>query len=540
MVQDTGSDMSNSAQPANRHRAKAFLVGGGIAALASAAFLLRDGGFAGQNIQIFEGTPLLGGSLDGAGSPSAGYTLRGGRMVTYEVYTCMFDLLSFIPSLTDATQSVKDEIYDFNERFVSNSHARLIAHGQKLDASDLGLSNADRLDLIKIMSVSEGSLGASRIVEQFQPPFFKTNFWYMWCTTFAFQPWHSAVELKRYLHRFIQELPRIHTLGGVRRTPYNQYDSIVRPLVRWLTECGVRFTAETQVTDLLFRHGPDGKRVEMIEFLKDGATGTLQVGPEDLVFVTNGSMTAASSLGSMTAPARPMTEKGGAWDLWKTLSAKYTDFGRPSTFDDHVDESRWLSFTITLKDPLFFNLMEAFTGNAAGTGGLVTFTDSSWLMSLVLPYQPHFIDQPTDVQVCWGYGLFVDQEGDFVKKKMVDCTGEDLLVELLGHLQFAEYKERILASAICIPCMMPLITSQFMPRITGDRPQVRPIGTANFAFIGQYCEIPDDVVFTVEYSVRTAQTAVYSVLGLYKHISPIFKGQQNPAVLFGAAKAFVK
>jgi myosin-crossreactive antigen len=361
--------MSNSAQPVDRHRAKAFLVGGGIAALASAAYLLRDGGFAGKNIQIFEETPLLGGSLDGAGSPSAGYTLRGGRMVTYEVYTCMFDLLSFIPSLTDATRSVKDEIYDFNERFVSNSHARLIAHGQKLDASDLGLSNADRIDLIKIMAVSEGSLGASRIVEQFQPSLFKTNFWYMWCTTFAFQPWHSAVELKRYLHRFIQELPRMHTLGGVRRTPYNQYDSIVLPLVRWLTQCGVRFTADTQVTDLLFRYGPDGKRVEIIEYLKDGATGTLQIGLEDLVFVTNGSMTAASSFGSMTAPARPMTETGGAWDLWKTLAAKHADFGRPSTFDAHVDESKWLSFTITLNDPMFFNLMEAFTGNAAGTGG---------------------------------------------------------------------------------------------------------------------------------------------------------------------------
>jgi oleate hydratase len=532
--------MTPSKTPAERREINAYLVGGGIAALASAAYLIRDGGVPGENIQIFEEASILGGSLDGGGSASTGYTLRGGRMVTYEAYTCMFDLLSFIPSLGDASKSVKDEIYDFNERFVSDSHARLIARGEKLDAADLGLSNRDRLDLIEIMAVSEASLGAKRIEELFEPAFFKTNFWFMWCTTFAFQPWHSAVELKRYLHRFIQELPRIHTLGGVRRTPYNQYDSIVRPLVAWLTEQGVAFTTAARVTDLDFRYGPRGKQVERIRYLQGGVAAALEVGSDALVFVTNGSMTAASSFGSMTAPARMETDKGGSWALWETLAAKHEDFGRPTVFDSHVDESKWLSFTVTLTDPTFFNLMEAFTGNAAGTGGLVTLTDSSWLMSAVLAHQPHFIGQPDDVQVFWGYGLFVDQAGDFVKKKMSDCTGEELLIELLGHLRLDAHQAQILASANCIPCMMPLITSQFMPRVAGDRPPVRPVGTANFAFIGQYCEIPDDVVFTVEYSVRSAQTAVFSLLGLKTAVSPLYKGQYDPAVIFGVAKTFVR
>jgi oleate hydratase len=87
------------------------------------------------------------------------------------------------------------------------------------------------------------------------------------------------------------------------------------------------------------------------------------------------------------------------------------------------------------------------------------------------------------------------------------------MIELLGHLRFGERKDLILKTPNCIPCMMPFITSQFMPRVMGDRPLVRPTGTAKFAFIGQFAEIPDDVVFTVEYSVRTAQTAV-SVLDI--------------------------
>ena len=532
--------MRNTTDSSPQRAAKAYLVGGGIAALASAAYLIRDGGFAGQDIQILEETPLLGGSLDGAGDPEEGYVIRGGRMFTYEAYTCTFDLLSFIPSLSAPGTTVKDEIYRFNEAHVSNSLARLVAAGRKLDASDLGLSNRDRLDLIQIMAVPESALGTRRIGEMFEPPFFKTNFWFMWCTTFAFQPWHSAVELKRYLHRFIQELPRIHTLGGVRRTPYNQYDSIVRPVVKWLEARGVQFVRGARVTDLDFRYGPTGKSVDTIHYAEAGKQRTIVLRDEDLVLVTNGSMTAASSLGSMTSPARLINdERGGSWALWETLATKHPDFGHPEVFTRNIDESKWLSFTVTLNDPTFFKLMEAFTGNAAGTGGLVTFTDSSWLMSVVLAHQPHFLGQPEGVQVFWGYGLFVDQEGDFVKKKMSDCTGEELLIELLGHLGFNAHRDAILSAANCIPCMMPFITSQFMPRSKGDRPAVRPPGTANFAFIGQYCEIPDDVVFTVEYSVRSAQIAVYSLLGLDKPISPLYKGQFDVSVLLASARTLM-
>ncbi|HEY0330678.1 MAG TPA: oleate hydratase [Rhodopseudomonas sp.] len=534
--------MANSERSASRGDVKAYLVGGGIASLASAAYLIRDGGLPGANITVFEETPLLGGSLDGAGSPEAGYVIRGGRMFTYEAYTCTFDLLSFIPSLSDPNKTVSDEIHDFNDKHIPESKARLVRGGQKVDVSVMGFSNQDRLDLIELLAVSEASLGAKRIEDIFQPSFFQTNFWYMWVTTFAFQPWHSAVELKRYLHRFIQEFPRIHTLGGVRRTPYNQYDSIVRPVASWLAAQGVKFDTGVRVSDLDFKYGPRGKGVERLHLLRNGAAETVAVGDHDVVLVTNGSMTTASSLGSMTKPAPLNARDGktdGSWQLWENLVAKHSEFGRPAAFNGKVDESKWLSFTTTMTDPIFFDLMEKFTGNVAGTGGLVTFTDSNWLMSVVLAAQPHFIGQPDQIKVFWGYGLFVDQIGNFVKKKMSDCNGAELMTELIGHLRFDAHKTQILQASNCIPCMMPYITSQFMPRVQGDRPQVKPAGTTNLAFIGQYCEIPDDVVFTVEYSVRGAQTAVYSLLGLDKQVSPLYKAQYDPAVLFGATKTLL-
>ncbi len=287
---------------------KAYLVGGGIASLASAAYLIRDGGIPGKNISIFEETNVMGGSLDGQGSPEHNYVIRGGRMFTEEAYTCMFDLLSFIPSLTAPGKSVKDEIYEFNARIKSDSHARLVKNGQKIDASAMGLTNKDRLDLVAIIATSEDSLDAKRIEDVFDPSFFKTNFWYMWCTTFAFQPWHSAVELKRYLLRFIQEFPRIHTLAGVRRTPYNQYDSIVLPVSTWLKDRGVQFVMGAKVTGMDIKYGQNGKGVERIDYRCDGTQHEIAVGSDDLVFVTNGSMTAASSLGSMTSPPRLVTK----------------------------------------------------------------------------------------------------------------------------------------------------------------------------------------------------------------------------------------
>ena len=522
---------------ADRDKAKAYLVGGGIASLASAAYLIRDGGVPGANITIFEEGGVPGGSLDGAGAAGHDYVVRGGRMFTEEAYTCTFDLLSFIPSLTAPGRSVKDEIYEFNARVKTESHARLVRRGEKLDASALGLSNRDRLDLIAVMAESEDALGAKRIEDVFAAAFFKTNFWLMWCTTFAFQPWHSAAELRRYLLRFLQEFPRIHTLAGVRRTPYNQYDSLVRPLTRWLMEQGVRIVLGAQVTGLDFKYGPDGKGVEGIHTLHGGTRTEFAVEAGDLVFVTNGSMTAASSLGTMTTPPSLGTKKeGGAWALWESLAKDHSDFGRPSVFDGNVAESKWLSFTTTLRDPAFFGLMERFTGNVAGTGGLVTFTDSHWLMSIVLPHQPHFLNQSSDVNVFWGYGLFPDEEGNYVKKKMSDCTGEELLIELGYHLRFEDHIPQMLKTSDCIPCLMPFITSQFLPRVKGDRPLVRPTGTTNIAFIGQFCELPDDVVFTVEYSVRSAQTAVYSLLGVDKEVSPLYRAQHDVGILLNSLK----
>jgi oleate hydratase len=518
---------------------KAWLIGGGIGGLAAAAFMIRDGGMQGSNITILEALALPGGSLDGGGDAERGYTLRGGRMLTTDNYECTWDLFRTIPSLEHPGQSVHEETLAFNERHPSHSQARLVDRNRhRVDVKSMGFTMSDRMELLRITEASEETLGTSAITDWLSPGFFETNFWFMWATTFAFQPWHSAVEFKRYLHRFMMEFSRIETLAGVKRTVYNQYDSLVRPLAAWLERQGVRVLTGCRVTDLDIADDAVSYTVTGIRHEQDGVAASIAVAPTDLVFFTNASMTDASSYGSMTsAPARLTKRDSQGWTLWEKIAADRPGLGRPATFNASIPESWWESYTVTLKDPVFFDRMERFSGNRAGTGGLVTFKDSRWLMSIVLAHQPHFAGQPDGVQVFWGYALHPDRIGDFVAKPMADCTGEEILRELCGHLNF-DYDE-VFANANCIPCRMPYITSMFMPRAKSDRPLPVPAGSVNLAFASQFCEVADDVVFTVEYSVRAAQTAVYQLLQVDRAVPPVTPHDASLKVKFEAfLKAF--
>lgn len=521
---------------AERDTAKVYLVGGGIASLAAAAFMIRDGDIPGHNIIVLEESDKLGGSLDGAGSAEAGYVLRGGRMLESK-YLCTYELFSSIPTL-DGSKTVTQEIFEWNETMKTSSKSRLVRDGHRQTAPELGLSEKHILTIERLAIEPEVMLGRTSIADQFDPTFFKTGFWLMWCTTFAFQPWHSAVEFKRYLVRFTHMVSGFNRLHGIMRTVLNQYDSMVRPLHKWLDERGVTFQLNTRVTDLGLSEQDGEKIVTHIDYARDGKAGEIAVGANDHVLVTLGSMTEASSLGTMdAAPVLNGKTDGGAWTLWEKIAKDRPEFGHPSNFADHIGQSKWVSFTATLRDPAFLRIVRDFTGNVPGEGGLITFKESNWLVSIVIPHQPHFIGQPEDVSVLWGYGLFVDRPGNFVKKPMSNCTGREIMTEVLGQLRIEAEASNILETSICIPCMMPFITSQFLPREMGDRPQVVPDGSKNLAFMGQYCELPDDVVFTVEYSIRSAQTAVYALLGLTREPPAVYKGTFDPRVLYKAFMA---
>jgi oleate hydratase len=308
-------------------------------------------------------------------------------------------------------------------------------------------------------------------------------------------------------------------------------------LVAWLETRGVNFIKDCSVMDFVLDTESDAFVVTGFDCNRAGKAENVPVAKDDLVLFQNGSMVDASSFGTMSSPPKALTKvDSGGWRLWERLAEGRPEFGKPAVFNSHIPESCWHSFTVTLKDTAFFDHMEKFSGNAAGTGGLVTFFQSNWLMSIVLYHQPHFSDQPADVQVFWGYVLHPDRIGNFVAKPLAQCSGKEILAELCGHLNL---DASVFETAICIPCRMPYITSMFMPRAAGDRPQPIPANTRNFAMISQFVEIPVDVVFTVEYSVRAAQTVVYQLLGVDREVTPITANDKSIKVKVNSViKAF--
>lgn len=511
-----------------------YLIGGGLASMAAAAYLIQDGHVDGKNIHIFEGMKILGGSNDGAGSIKDGFICRGGRMLNEETYENFWELFDRIPSIDHPGQSVTKEILDFDHLHPTEARARLIdRHGKILDVKSMGFNNDDRLTLGKLMITPESKLDNITIEQWFKatPHFFTTNFWYMWQTTFAFQKWSSVFELKRYMNRMIFEFPRIETLAGVTRTPYNQYESVILPIKKYLDSHNVNFITNTTVTDIDFKDD-ETITAKIIYINKNGKEEKIILNDNDLCIMTNACMTDSATLGDYKTAAPKPIEKPISGELWYKVAQKKPNLGNPEPFFGNVQETNWESITVTLKGNKFLKIIEDFTTNIPGSGALMTFKDSSWLMSMVVAAQPHFKAQDANTTIFWAYGLYTDRLGDYVKKPMKDCTGEEIFDELLYHLHLIDRKEEIKKDIInVIPCMMPYVDAQFQPRKMTDRPNVVPKGSTNFAMISQFVEIPEDMVFTEEYSVRAARIAVYTLLGINKPICKVTPYNKDPKVL---------
>jgi len=519
---------------------KVYLVGSGIASLASAVYLIKDVGINPEHITIFEQNEVTGGALDGSGSSGKGYVIRGGRMHEKK-YQCYWDLLSHIPSYDNPDVSVTQESMEFNERFVSRAQARLLKNGQKVDLSSYGIPKMEQVKIMELILAPESLLGNKRIEDWFALDFFNTNFWMIFQTMFAFQRWSSLAEMRRYMKRFMHLMPGLKQIGGILRTKYNQYHSVVLPLENYLREKGVQFRLESRVLDIDFDLEEGRKTATALQMKYRGGKDTIVLGEDDYVFFTNGSITESTDNGDLhTAPKLKGIESSGSWQLWKKIAEKDASFGNPGVFCDQIDLQKWYSFSVTLKDSTFHDYMEDFTGNTDGTGGLVTMTDSNWLMSIVIARQPHFPDQPKEVKIFWGYVLYPDRVGNHVKKKMSECSGKEILEELFYHLKIETLMQEVMESdkvINCIPTAMPFIDSLFMPRSKGDRPLVIPEGSTNFAFMGQFAEVEDDCVFTVEYSVRCAQEAVYGFFDCGKEPIPVYVGAHNPVAMMKATQA---
>ena len=512
------------------HKA-AYIIGTGLAALSAACYLVRDGQMKGSNVHIFEKDPLPGGACDGWRF-DVGYVMRGGREMDNH-FEVMWDLFRSIPSIETDGVSVLDEYYWLNKKDPNFSLCRATEKCGQDAHTDRKFAVSDKaaMEIMRLFFTPDEELFDKKIEDFFDDEVFNSNFWLYWRTMFAFQNWQSALEMKRYIKRYIHHIGGLPDFTALRFTKYNQYESMILPMIKYLEDHGVQFHYNIKVMNVEFDLKPGCKQATRIELQRDGQQEFVDLTENDLVFITPGGCVENSTMGSQNTPAAYDTEirPGGGWDMWRRIAAQDPAFGNPDKFCFDPEKTNWMSATVETLDqriiPYINNICkrDPFSGGVV-TGGIVTVKDSGWLMSWTINRQPQFRDQPRGHCLVWVYSLFTDKPGNYIKKPMRECTGKEICMEWLYHLGVPESEIEDLAehSANTVPVMMPYIDAFFMPRTDTDRPKIVPEGAVNFAFIGQFAETARDTIFTTEYSMRTGMEAVYTLLNIDRGVPEVW------------------
>ncbi len=536
-------------KPKDVDKKSAYIIGTGLAGLSAAFFLVRDGQMKGEHIHVLEKLELAGGSCDGRKDITKGFFMRGGREMDNH-FECMWDMYRDVPSIETPGISVLDEYYWLNKHDPNYSLCRASTNCGEDAHTDkkFELDKDSAMALSKLFMTPEKDLEDKKISDILPDSFWNTNFWLYWQTMFAFQKWSSALEMKRYLCRYVHHIDGLPDFSALRFTKYNQYESMILPLVKYLENHGVKIEYGIDVKNVIIDTIGDKKIAKQIVYVKDGQEQTIDLIEEDLVFITNGCCTDSSCYGDQnTAPDLSHLKDGygESWDMWKAIAAqaKHGEFGNPDVFCNNIEETNWMSATVATSNEEIIqhiiNICKRDPRNGkVTTGGIVTVKDSTdnWYLSWTINRQPQFKSQDKNMVLVWLYSLSTNKEGNYVKKPMRECTGAEVAMEWLYHIGIPQNEIEDLAHNACntTTCFMPYIDAFFQPRKNEDRPLVVPKGAVNFAFIGQFAETPRDTIFTTEYSIRTGMEAVYTLLDVDRGVPEVWGSQYDVRELLKA------
>ena len=535
-------------KPEGVDKKSAYIIGTGLAGLSAAFYLVRDGRMKGEHIHLLEKLDLVGGSCDGRKDVTKGFYMRGGREMDNH-FECMWDMFRSVPSLETPDVSVLDEYYWLNKHDPNYSLCRATvncgedAHTDKL----FKLDRKSAMALSKLFITKEKDLENKKISDVLPETFWETNFWLYWQTMFAFQKWSSALEMKRYLCRYVHHIDGLPDFSALRFTKYNQYESMILPLIKYLQNNGVKVEYGVDVKNVIFTSKQGKKVATQIVYENKGEEKTIDLIEDDLVFITNGCCTDTSCYGDQdTVPDLSIIKngKGESWDLWKNIASQATngEFGNPDKFCNHVDKTNWMSATIEVSDE---NIIKHIINickrdprkGKVTTGGIVTVKDSTenWYLSWTINRQPQFKSQNKNSVLVWVYALNTDKLGNFIKKPIKLCTGKEVCEEWLYHIGLPTNEiDKYADMCNTTTCYMPYINAFFQPRREKDRPLVVPKSAVNFAFIGQFAETPRDTIFTTEYSIRTGMEAVYTLLNIDRAVPEVWGSKYDVRELLKA------
>ncbi|KAL3474749.1 oleate hydratase [Aspergillus californicus] len=521
--------------------AEAWILGSGTAALASALYLVRLANFAPERVHILDHHGSLGEALHHPGDHSGGYDQFAGCLPV-PVGEPLEQLLDLVPSVNDESRSILDEIRsalfkesdedngeDGQTRFIVQRNDEL----RTIPTNRLDLSPRQRIALMRLMLKREKSLERKQIRDYLPGTFFKSTFWAIWSAQFGFQPWHSASEFRRTIRQYLRDFRGLKILSCLDITGHYQFEATFLPIYHFLRSLDVdfRFGAKVQNVATDIREGE--RTVTGIDLVDNGLELCQTVGRDDIVLVTLGSTTSGSGIGTNEhRPFKTSMEASevldGNWSLWLDLASNYDCFGDPYNFCTHQAQSMLESFTVTTEDLEFYQHLCALFFSLPKTGTFIALQESPWRMNLCLPTQPVFSGQPPNVRVFWGFANYPENKGKYVKKSMLQCSGAEIIKELLSHLHLGpEYLDR---RTITVPRVMPRMSAILLARAEGDRPSIIPRSISNFGLVGHFSEMPQYSCVDMSYSVRTAQRAVSHLTG--KKIGQVREGGSSHLVTY--------
>lgn len=479
--------------------ANAYILGGGMSALASALYLTRDCGFTPANVHV-----LTEGVYD-HGNSATGYICRRGKIINEKNSPNFFDLIQEVRSLDISDFTICDEILNmYSARGALRPITFIDNDGNVTDISKIRIDKANRRNIIRLMRENKDILVSVPLSEIFGEDFFGSEFWKLVSATYGFSRSSNAYE-------FVNAIALMdETLSGTIPSDFDRSEEIIEPLRAHLEELGVDVVSGASVTDIDFEDG----HAEAIHYSDNGVRKTVYLNEDDICILPTDELADCETLGSFDESAP--REFGAPYALWERLADKHPSFKNPAALFDGSDKNMSEEFTVTLSNHLLPELIDEVTCGALGVDGVIVLDNSSWKITVSAVPPSHFKDLSDETAVLWGTATRFDRNGEYVTKPMTDCSGAEILYELVSCLNLVEAWEDIRETVVnVIPCHRRYDKAYLAP--VASKLEIIPTGISNIAVSGDFVS-GSGSVFTEEFIVTTAKTAAYRLLGSKKRI----------------------
>ena len=299
-----------------------------------------------------------------------------------------------------------------------------------------------------------------------------SDFWCLWRTMFAFENWHSALEMKLYMNRFTHHVGGLADLSALQFCRRDQFTDFVTPMINYLKAHGANFKYGVTVTNVEFEITDSKKAArKIVAHDKEGNDISIPLTDNDFCFITNGSMTESSCYGSTDkAPVWEPGSLAAAGRCGRTSQNSPPEFGHPEKFCSDPEKSKWESCTITFSDPRIVKLVMDITQRTPRRTHLHRRHRDGQGLRLAHELDHHY-RQGAVLRTAQGRrrGLGVRPVPGCPRqlRKEADARLHRTWItkEWLYHIGAPQDQIDELADAThAVPVMMPFITSMFMPR----------------------------------------------------------------------------